>query len=66
VREGGDSDEEDDFRDYLSVQVERGHSQRLRMRQLEHETKLTIEENNLLNNQVHPSSCRLRTSRRSS
>lgn len=38
IREGSEdsSADEDTFRDYLSVQVERAHSQRLRMRQLEH------------------------------
>lgn len=64
VREG-ESDSTGEFCDYMSVQVERTHSQRLRLRQLEHETRLTIEENNLLTNQVPPLPPRSRASRRS-
>ena len=43
---------DEEFKDYASVQNVKASSQRYRLKQLEHETKLTIEENYLLNNQV--------------
>ena len=58
-------DDDHMFRDHYSVQLERTHSHRYKLKQLEHETKLTIEENNLLNNQVLTVLCRLRVCRRS-
>lgn len=47
-----ENDKEEVFDECLSVQLQRTNWQRYRYRQLQHETKLTIEENNLLNNQV--------------
>ncbi len=46
-------DDKDVFRDYYSVQNYNTNSQLHKVKQLEHETKLTIEENNLLINQVN-------------
>lgn len=59
------TEEEDVFKDYLSVQLENTHSQRYRFKQLEHEAKLTIEENNLLNNQVIFRLCRFKACKKS-
>lgn len=55
-----EADDKDVFNDYYSVQNYSSSSQRHKLKQLEHETKLTIEENNLLINQVHRGLRRLR------